>query len=109
VNIRVLVLAARTFAVGTGTFEEALGEIARAADREVRYVPDSVEECSSMLTEQDIPAEFVWPLCYLFSEILDVRNAYLTDGVRRALGCEPKDFADYARDAAATGVWDGGR
>jgi hypothetical protein len=25
--------------------------------------------------------------------------------VRRALGREPKDFSDYARDAAATGVW----
>ncbi|MFF0416569.1 NmrA family transcriptional regulator, partial [Kitasatospora sp. NPDC004745] len=27
-------------------------------------------------------------------------------GVRRALGREPRDFADYAREAAATGVWD---
>jgi hypothetical protein len=25
--------------------------------------------------------------------------------VQRALGREPKDFADFARDAAATGVW----
>lgn len=28
-------------------------------------------------------------------------------GVQRALGREPRDFTDYARDAAATGVWDG--
>jgi uncharacterized protein YbjT (DUF2867 family) len=91
------------------TFEEALGEIARAAGREVRYVPVSVEEYSSMLTEHEVPAEFVSLLTYLFSEVLDGRNAYLTDGVQRALGREPKDFADYARDAAATGIWDGGR
>ncbi|MEE2042530.1 hypothetical protein Q7689_03740 [Nocardiopsis tropica] len=26
------------------------------------------------------------------------------DGVRRALGREPKDFAQYAREMAATGV-----
>ena len=44
-------------------------------------------------------------LDYLFSTVLDGRNAHLTDGVKRALGREPKDFADYARDAAATGVW----
>ena len=31
----------------------------------------------------------------------------LTEGARRALGREPKDFADYAREAAATGVWEG--
>jgi hypothetical protein len=29
----------------------------------------------------------------------------LADGVQRALGRQPKDFADYAREAAATGVW----
>jgi len=29
----------------------------------------------------------------------------ITDGVQRALGRPPRDFADYARDAAATGVW----
>jgi hypothetical protein len=29
--------------------------------------------------------------------------------VRGALGREGRDFADYAREAASTGVWDGGR
>jgi uncharacterized protein YbjT (DUF2867 family) len=91
------------------TFEEAVGEIAQAAGREIRYVPVSVEQYASMLADHDVPAEFVPLLTYLFSEVLDGRNAYLTDGVQRALGREPKDFADYVRDAAATGVWDGGR
>jgi uncharacterized protein YbjT (DUF2867 family) len=91
------------------TLEEAVGEIARATGREVRYVPVSVEEYSSMLAEHEVPAEFVSLLTYLFSEVLDGRNAYLTYGVQRALGREPKDFADYVRDAAATGIWDGGR
>jgi hypothetical protein len=36
---------------------------------------------------------------------MDGRNAATTDGVRRALGRDPRDFADYARAAAATGVW----
>jgi hypothetical protein len=40
----------------------------------------------------------------LFTHVLDGRNAYLTDGVQRALGREPRDFADDAWDAAATGV-----
>jgi hypothetical protein len=44
-------------------------------------------------------------LRYLFTEVLDGRNARLADGVRQALGREPRDFADYARDTAATGVW----
>jgi hypothetical protein len=45
-------------------------------------------------------------LTYLFSEVFDGRNAHLADGVQRALGRQPRDFRDYARDAAARGVWD---
>jgi hypothetical protein len=52
-----------------------------------------------------VPAEMVAVLTELFGKVLDGRNAHLTDGVRRALGRQPRDFADYARDAAATGVW----
>jgi hypothetical protein len=40
----------------------------------------------------------------LFTEVLGSK-AQLGDGVQRALGREPKDFADYARETAETGVW----
>ena len=43
---------------------------------------------------------------YLFRTVLDGRNAYLADGVQRALGREPRDFTDYARETAATGIWE---
>jgi uncharacterized protein YbjT (DUF2867 family) len=87
------------------TFEEAVQEIARAAGREISYAPMSVEEFAAAAAEQGIPGEVIDMLRYLFGEVLDGRNAHVTDGVQRALGREPKDFADYARDAAATGVW----
>ncbi len=91
------------------TFAEAVSEIARAAGRELRYVPISVEQYAAMLAEQGVPAEVGSLMTYLFSEVLDGRNAHLSDGVQRALGRDPRDFAQYARDAAATGVWDVGR
>jgi uncharacterized protein YbjT (DUF2867 family) len=87
------------------TFEQAIDEIAEAAGREIRYVPVSIEEYTAAATEQGVPSDVVELLAYLFGEILDGRNAHTTDGVQRALGRDPKDFADYARDAAATGVW----
>ena len=43
-------------------------------------------------------------LTFIFGEVLDGRNAHLADGVQRALGREPRDFSDYARDAAATSI-----
>ena len=68
-------------------------------------MPVSIEENEAALAEQGVPADVVWLLSYLFAEVLDGRNAHVTDGVQQALGRPPRDFADYARDAAATGVW----
>jgi uncharacterized protein YbjT (DUF2867 family) len=87
------------------TFAEAVAQIARAIGREVRYVPVSIEQYTSTLAEYGLPTEVVSMLTYLFTEVLDGRNACLTDGVQRALGRAPRDFADYARDAAAAGAW----
>lgn len=87
------------------TFAEAVGEIARTTGREIAYVPIPQEAFASAMEEQGIPADFVWLVGYLFSEVLDGRNAHLTDGVQRALGRAPRDFTEYVRDAAAAGVW----
>lgn len=87
------------------TFGEAVAEIADATGRTISYTPVSVEEYAAGAAEHHVPEEFVDFLTYLFSEVLG-NNAYLTDGVQRALGREPRDFADYARTTAATGVWD---
>ncbi len=89
----------------TQRFTEAIQEIGKAAGREIRYVQISMEQYKSLLAEHQVPADFVWLIDYLFTEVLDGRNARLTDGVQRALGRPPRHFADYVRDAAATGVW----
>src|ERR671921_834763 len=91
------------------TFAEAAAEIAEATGHEVRYVPVSLEEHAAEAAEHGVPAEVVELLTYLFSGVVDGRNPTTTAGVRLALGREPKDFADYAREAAANGVWDGER
>jgi uncharacterized protein YbjT (DUF2867 family) len=88
------------------TFAQAVDEIAQATGREIRYVPVSIDEYAAAAASQGVPAEVVELLSYLFSEVLDGRNAHVTNGVQRALGREPRDFADYARDTAARGVWD---
>jgi uncharacterized protein YbjT (DUF2867 family) len=87
------------------TFADAVGEIAGATGRDVRFVPIAMDDFTSSLTEQQVPPDFVALLRYLFGEVMDGRNEKLTDGVRQALGREPRDFRDYARDTAATGVW----
>ena len=92
----------------TLTMAEAVEEIAKAVGRDIRYVQVSADQYASALVEAELPAEFVWLVNYIFTTVLDGRNAHITDGVQRALGREPRDFADYARDAAASGVWASG-
>lgn len=87
------------------TMTDVATEISRAAGREVSFVRVPSEAFSQAAMESGAPAEVVWLLNYLFGTVLDGRNAYLSDGVRRALGREPRDFSDFAREVAARGVW----
>lgn len=87
------------------TFAEAVAEIATAAGRTITYEEVPLEGYEAVLREYQLPEQLVWLIRYLFSEVLDGRNACLADGVQQALGRPPADFAGYARSTAATGVW----
>jgi uncharacterized protein YbjT (DUF2867 family) len=76
------------------TFAEAVREIARATGREIGYTPVSVEDFRAAMDGE--PEEVVALVTYLVTEVLDGRNERLADGVREALGREPRDFAEYA-------------
>ena len=87
------------------TFADAAAEIGAAAGRDLRYVPITFNVFAAALLDEGLPPDFATELTDLFRGILDGRNASLTDGVQRALGREPRDFRDFARDAAASGIW----
>ncbi len=89
------------------TFAEAVAEIAEASGQDFRFRQISVEDYTAYLEAAEIPADFIWLLTYLFTTVLDGRNAKVTDGVHKALGRQPRDFADYARETADTGIWAG--
>jgi uncharacterized protein YbjT (DUF2867 family) len=79
-------------------------EIGAAAGRDINFVSVPIEDYTAMLTEFGLPQDFIWLLNHLFTEVLGSK-VQLGDGVQRALGREPRDFTDYARETAATGVW----
>jgi len=88
------------------TFTEAVAEIARATGRDIGYSQIPHEAFAAGVAESGMPDDIAWLLDYLFSTVLDGRNAKVCDGVNRALGREPTDFAEFARRAAAAGAWD---
>lgn len=87
------------------TFAEAIAEIARASGRDIRFVTVPLADYVAALDTAGLPPELVALIAYLFGEVLDGRNASTADGVSRALGRAPRDFSQYARDTAATGIW----
>ncbi|WP_436995109.1 NmrA family transcriptional regulator [Streptomyces sp. enrichment culture] len=86
------------------TFAEAAEELGAAAGREVRYVPVSEERYAADLAGYGLPEPQAAWLAGLFASLLDGHNASVTDGVRRVLGREPRDFADAVKAAFAPGA-----
>jgi len=87
------------------TFADVAADISAATGRPISYADIPHDAFVTSVAESGAPKDVVWMLDYLFSTVLDGRNASLTDGVQRALGRPPRDFAAYARDVAATGLW----
>ena len=86
-------------------FDQAVAEIAEATGRDIRLVQVSPEQYTAELRTAGVPEGYVWLMSYLFTTVMDGRNASLSDGVQRAIGRAPSDFSDYARRTAVTGVW----
>ena len=87
------------------TLTDVATDLSVATGRDIRYVPVSIEDYAVAAAEQGVPQDVIDMLTYLFGEVMDGRNSHTMDGVQRVLGREPRDFRDFARDAAATGVW----
>lgn len=87
------------------TFADAVGEIATAARRPIEFVTIPPQDYADGLEHHGVPKEFASLVMFLFTEVLDGRNAYLANGVQQALGRASRDFSDYARDTATTGIW----
>lgn len=87
------------------TFADAVADIAEATGQGIDYVTIPMEAFKEGLTHAGLGAEQIGLLEYLFTTVLDGRNASVTDGVQRALGRPARDFRDYARAAAAAGAW----
>ena len=86
------------------TFADMAGELSRAIGHPIRHIPIGFEEFHANVAASG--GDFVADVFTAIArETLDGRNAHVTDGVMRALGRPPRDFADFARAAARSGAW----
>ncbi|MFH0516034.1 NAD(P)H-binding protein [Streptomyces sp. M41] len=87
------------------SWREAVAEISAAAGRPLTYTPVPTRAYGEALTGFGVPPEEAELLIEVFDTLMDGRNAHVTHDVHEVLGREPRDFADFARQAAAAGAW----
>lgn len=87
------------------TFADIAEELSTVTGTKISYDQVPHQSFVAEAADSGAPGDVVWMLDYLFSTVLDGRNAYLCDGIQKALGRPPKDFNDYARETAAKGIW----
>lgn len=90
----------------TFSFKEAIAEIAKAADRDIVFAPISIEEYVAAMKEHGVPADFVWLIEYLFTEVLgNPMVSEITNDIEKVLKRKPKSFTQYVNETVKTGVW----
>jgi uncharacterized protein YbjT (DUF2867 family) len=87
-------------------FAQIAAELSAATGRDIRYLPVTPAQYTTAAAAAGVPAEEIEPLTDLFTRVLDGHNAFVTTDVERVLGRPARDFADYVRRTAATGVWE---
>ncbi|GAA3080694.1 uncharacterized protein YbjT (DUF2867 family) [Kribbella aluminosa] len=88
------------------TMTEIAGELTAATGRPIEYVDLDPSTHVAELREQGLPPEDAEAVRDLFTVIRNHRSEYVSDGVERVLGRPARDFTDWARETAKTGVWD---
>jgi len=88
------------------TFKEVIDEISTATGRDIAFTPIALPAYVNVMKQQGVPADFIWLIEYLFSEVLgNPTNSEITNDIEVVLGRKPNDFSEYVKETAKTGVW----
>ena len=88
------------------TFKQVTEEISNATGRDIVFNSITIEEYEKMLKEYQVPEGVIWLISYLFTEVLLLSsNSVVTNDIQKVLGRKAKDFTEYARETASTGIW----
>ncbi len=87
------------------TFKQVTEEISKVTGRDIKFDSITMDEYTKMLKEYKVPEDYIWLINYLFTEVLVEKNSVVTFDIENVLGRKSKNFAEYARETAATGIW----
>ena len=88
------------------SFKDIVDEIALATNRNIQYEAVSLEQYNGMMKAAGLPSDYIWLFDYLFREVLgNPHNHVVSKDVNKILGRNATDFRQYAKEMAASGIW----
>lgn len=88
------------------TFREVVGLMSEALDRDILYLPISIDEFKEGMKDAGLPASYVWLFGYLFQEVLgNPENQTISQDVEEVLGRKATSFREFVQNTLKTGVW----
>lgn len=88
------------------SFQDAFGQIAKELNETISYEEIPLDAYVTMLNEYGLDQETIWLIRYLFETVLDGRNESVVDDFEKVMGKKPKDFTNYVKETAKSGIWD---
>ncbi|MGH1373773.1 MAG: NAD(P)H-binding protein [Cellvibrionaceae bacterium] len=87
------------------SFKVCVDSIAKASGRNIGFQEVPIDDYLVAAREQGLTEDMAWLIRELFVEVLDGRNASMTDTIEQVLGRPAKSFEDYVRTTAKQAVW----
>lgn len=87
------------------SFAQAVQIIAEVSGEALQYTQIPLADYLAFARQAQVPEPMLQLLSYLFTEVLDGRNSYITAGIQQALGRPATDFRTYVKRVAQTQGW----
>ncbi len=87
------------------TYDELAGELSKTLGRPISHINLSPSDLKSGMLAEGMPGAIADLLLDLERYIGEGRASRITDDIKQVSGREPRRFAEFVRETAATGVW----
>ena len=87
------------------TYDEMANELAKALERPISHINLSPSDLKGGMLAEGMPEEICDRLLDLERYLREGQAGHITNDIKQVTGQEPRQFAEYARDVAATGAW----
>ncbi len=88
------------------TYDELASELSKALGRSITHIDLPPSDLKSGMLAEGMPEEICDRMLDLERYFREDQASRISDDIKQVTGREPRRFADYVLEAAATGVWD---